>query len=346
MASSTFRIGITRDTLREDGSSIFDAGALKLFADPRFQWEFIPDNVKELTSAHAALYDAFCVLNPRVTAATVSGPARRLQIVARMGVGYDSIDVPACTANGVILTNTPDGVRRPVATSILLLVLALSHKLLIKDRITRTGRWAETTNHMGVGLTGKTLGSVGVGNIGGELFRLVAPLNMVHLAFDPYARPDDAAKLGVRLTDKDSLLRNSDVICINTPLTPETRGMISNREFSLMKATAYFINTARGPIVDEKALYTALVERRIAGAAIDVFEQEPVAPDNPILKLDNVLVTPHSICWTDEFFRGNAESAFRSVVAVAAGQRPTYVVNGDVLTHPDVHARLSAGGAL
>ena len=346
MESEKFRIGITRDTLRADGSSIFDKRALQLFDDLRFEWEFIADNVKELTAAHAAQYDALCVLNARVTAATVSGPDRRLQIVARMGVGYDSIDVPACTANGVILTNTPDGVRRPVATTILLLILALSHKLLIKDRITRAGRWAETTQHMGDGLTSKTVGSLGLGNIGSELFRLLAPLDMVHLACDPYVKAEDAAKLRVRLTDKDTVLRESDFVCINTPLTPETRRMVSDREFSLMKPSACFINTARGPIVDEKALCTALVERRIAGAALDVFEQEPVPVDHPLLKLDTVIVTPHSICWTDEFFRNNAESAFRSVVAVARSVAPTYVVNRDVLTHPDVQTRIGGGSAL
>ena len=346
MALENFRIGITRDTLREDGTSIFDARALQVFTDPQFEWEFIADNVKELTAAHAARYDALCVLNPRVTAATLSGPGRRLQIVARMGVGYDSIDVPACTANGVILTNTPDGVRRSVATSILLLILALSKKLIIKDTITRAGRWAETTAHMGDGLTGKTVGSLGIGNIGSELFRLLAPLDMVHMACDPYVEPEEAAKLRVRLTDKDTVLRESDFVCVNCPLTPETRRLVSDREFFLMKPTANFINTARGPIVDEKALYTALVEHRIAGAALDVFEQEPVALDNPILKLDNVIVTPHSICWTDEFFRNNAESAFRSVVAVANREVPKYVVNRDVLKHPDVQARLGASNAL
>jgi phosphoglycerate dehydrogenase-like enzyme len=336
----SFRVGITRDTLRADGTSLFDKRALQILDAAKLQWEFIADNVKELTAAHGAHYDALCVLNPRVPAAVVSGPDRRVKIVARMGVGYDSVDVKACTENGVVLTNTPDGVRRPVATSILTLMLALSHKLFTKDAITRSGRWAETTNHMGVGLTGKTIGSIGVGNIGGELFRVLAPLDMVHLAFDPYAKADDAAKLRVRLTDKDTVFRESDFVCVNTPLTPETRGFIGAREFSLMKPGAYFINTARGPIVDEKALYAVLSERRIAGAAVDVFEQEPVAQDNPLLRLDNVIVTPHSICWTDEFFRNNAESAFRSVVAVATGKTPTFVVNRDVLQHKDVQARL------
>lgn len=328
---SSFRIGITRDTLREDGTSIFDPRALEIFDREHLQWEFLQENVRELTAAHAAAYDALCVLNPRVTAATVSGPDRRVQIIARMGVGYDSIDVAACTTNGVILTNTPDGVRRPVATSILLLILALSHKLLTKDRITRAGRWAETTMHMGVGLSGKTVGSIGVGNIGSELFRLLAPLNLVHIAYDPYAKSEDAEKLRVRLTDKDTVLRESDFVCINTPLTPETRHMIGERELSLMKPTAYLINTARGPIVEERALHATLAGRRIAGAALDVFEQEPIGAAHPFVGLDDVILTPHSICWTDEFFRNNAESAFRSVVAVARGETPIFVVNRDVL---------------
>src|ERR1044071_297634 len=187
-----FRVGITRETLRADGTSIFDARALQIFDDAKLQWEFITENLKELTAAHGAQYDGLCVLNPKVPAAVVSGADKRVAIVARMGVGYDSVDVKACTANGVILTNTPDGVRRPVATSILALILALSHKLFTKDTLTRTGRWTETTNHMGVGLTGRTVGSIGIGNIGGELFRLLAPLDMSHLAFDPYAKADDA----------------------------------------------------------------------------------------------------------------------------------------------------------
>jgi phosphoglycerate dehydrogenase-like enzyme len=145
--------------------------------------------------------------------------------------------------------------------------------------------------------------------------------------------------------DKDTVLRESDFVCINTPLTPETRGMMGAREFGLMKPTAYFINTARGPIVDEEALIAALRDRRIAGAGLDVFAREPISIDNPLLAMDNVIVTPHSLCWTDELFRNNAESAFRSVVAVASGRTPTFVVNRDVLAHPEVQARLGSGAA-
>ena len=326
-----FTVGITRDTVRADGTPIFDPAALDIFTQAGLHAEFLADDVKEVTAAHAAQYDALCVFNPKVTAATLSGPDRRVKIIARMGVGYDSVDVAACTANGVMLTNTPDGVRRPVATTILLLILALSHKLMTKDAITRAGRWTETTRHMGVGLSGKTVGSLGVGNIGGEVYRLLAPLDMRHIAFDPYMKADVAAQLRVTLTDKDTVLRESDFVFINMPLTPETRGIVGARELALMKPTAYLINTSRGPIVQEKAMYAALAEHRIAGAALDVFEQEPIAPDNPLLTLENIIVTPHSICWTDEFFRNNAESAFRSVVAVSRGETPTFVVNRDVL---------------
>jgi len=140
------------------------------------------------------------------------------------------------------------------------------------------------------------------------------------------------------------VLRESDFVCINTPLTPETRGMMGDREFGLMKRTACFINTARGPVVDEAALIRALQQKTIAGAGLDVFAQEPVGADNPLLAMDNVIVTPHSLCWTDELFRNNAESAFRSIVAVATGRTPTFVVNRDVLTHPDVQSRLAPSG--
>ena len=338
--SSNFRVGITRDTLRSDGTSIFDKSALQILEAAQLPWEFLPDNVKELTAAHGATYDALCVLNPKVPAAVVAGPGQRVKIVARMGVGYDAVDVKACTENGVVVTNTPDGVRRPVATSILALMLALSHKLFTKDTLTRTGRWAETTNHMGVGLTGRTVGSIGVGNIGGEVYRLLAPLDMQHIAYDPYMKGDEAARLRLRLVDKETVFREADFVFVNTPLTAETRGFVAAREFSLMKPTAYFINTARGPIVDEPALQAALAEKRIAGAALDVFGTEPIAPDNPLLALDNVILTPHSICWTDEFFRNNAESAFRSVVAVASGKTPAFVVNRDVIAHDKVRARL------
>lgn len=345
MAEAVFRVGLTRDCLGLDGKPTFDPAALEPLARaPGVAFEFIDDYTPSITPQQAARYDAIVVQKPRVERASLAGPDRRLRVVARFGVGYDAVDVEACTEHGVMLTNTPDGVRRPVATIILLFILALAHKLFVKDRITRAGRWNERTNHMGEGLTGKTVGSIGVGSIAREAFRLLAPLGMVHIGHDPYARPADMEEIRLRLVDKDTLLRTADFVCINTPLTRETHRLVGAREIALMKPTAYLINTARGPIVDETALYAALSARRIAGAALDVFEQEPTPPDNPILRLDNVIVTPHSLCWTDECFRGIATSAIGSILAVARGEVPANVVNRAVLDHPEMRAFLAARG--
>jgi D-3-phosphoglycerate dehydrogenase len=230
-----------------------------------------------------------------------------------------------------VLTIAPDGVRRPVATSALTFVLMLAQKVLIKDRLTRAGRWSEKSDHIGTGLTGRTLGSIGIGNIGAELFRLAKPLEMAFIAHDPAVDPAFAAGLGIRLVDTDTLFRESDFLTVNCPLSEATRGLVSRRLIGLMKPTAYLINTARGPIVDERALYEALSSGSIAGAGLDVFEEEPPPPDNPILQLDNVIVTPHGICFTDECMRRLAESAFRSTLAVAAGRAPSHMVNPEAL---------------
>jgi D-3-phosphoglycerate dehydrogenase len=330
----TFRIGITPDVKQSDGTPIFGHSPYALLDDPRIEWEYLERGSNVLTPAQAARYDAVCAMIVQVTPASLARPDLRLKLIARFGVGYDTIDVPACTAAGVALTIAPDGVRRPVATAALTLVLALAQKLLVKDRITRAGRWDEKLDHIGTGLTGRTLGSIGIGNIGAELFRLARPLEMLHLAHDPAADPAVAAELGIRLVDLDTLLRESDFLTVNCPLNTHTRGLVDARRLALMKPTAYLVNTARGPIVDERALTRALVERRIAGAGLDVFEEEPTPRDNPLLALDNVIVTPHAICFTDECMRRLAESAFRAAVSVAHGRVPPYVVDPAALRHP------------
>ncbi len=324
---NTFRVGITADVLQSDGTPIFGSAPLSLLDQPGVEWEVMDNNSSEITPAHAARYDAICAMLTRVTPASLSGPGIRLKLIARFGVGYDTIDVPSCTSAGVWLTIAPDGVRRPVATSALTLILMLAQKVLIKDQLTRSGRWAEKLDHMGTGLTGRTLGSIGIGNIGAELFRLAKPLDMVAIAHDPAIDPVQAAAMGIRLVDMDTLFRESDFLTVNCPLNEHTRALVDARKLALMKPGAYLINTARGPIVDEKALYAALASGVIAGAGLDVFEQEPTPIDNPILQLDNVVVTPHAICFTDECLRSLAESAFRAVVDVAQGRMPPYLVN-------------------
>ena len=342
--SESFRVGLTRDFLGSDGKTpIFDPRAFEVLrAEKSLSFEYMNETVDEVTAEQAARYDAIVVLTPQVTARTLAGADRRLKLVARFGVGYDNVDTDACTSAGIVLTITPDGVRRPVATVILTFILTLAHKLFVKDRLTKTGRWNERTDHMGIGLTGKTVGSIGLGNIGREAFRLLRPLDMVHIACDPVARPEAASELGVRLVDLDTVLREADFVLVNCPLSPATRHLVGARELGLMKPTAFLINTARGPIVDEVALTKALAERRIAGAALDVFAAEPTPADNPLLRLDNVITTPHSLCWTDECFRRIAEDAFASVVAVARGAAPVNVVHRAVLDDSRVKQALAA----
>jgi phosphoglycerate dehydrogenase-like enzyme len=332
--ATSFRVGITRDFLKPDGTLGFGDIGLKRLGS--LTWEFLADSVGELRPEHVRDYDALLLLAPRVTAATLADPGR-LTLIARFGVGYDNVDVEACTRGDVLLTITPDGVRRPVASAALTLLLALSHKLLIKDRLTRRGRWSEKLDHMGMGLSRRVLGVIGLGNIGREIFRLAQPLQMQHLAHDPLV---PSAPPGVALVSLEDLLRRSDFVCICCALTPETRGLINAERLSLMKPTAYLINIARGPIVDQAALTAALRQRRIQGAGLDVFEREPIDPADPLLELDNVILSPHALCWTDECFRGNGESACESILQVASGRLPAHIVNRAVLDHPRFQQRL------
>jgi D-3-phosphoglycerate dehydrogenase len=214
------------------------------------------------------------------------------------------------------------------------LLLALAHQLLVKDRLTRTGRWAEKLDHMGTGLTGRTLGLVGLGNIGREIAALARPFGLHVLAADPYTAPAQAAAVGVELYALDDLLRRADFVCVCCALTPETYHLLDARRLALMRPSAFLVNVARGPIVDQRALAAALQERRLRGAGLDVFEREPIQPGDPLLALDNVILTPHAIAWTDECFAGNGRQACEAILAVAGGRLPAHIVNRAALAHP------------
>lgn len=334
-----FKVGITRDFMKPDGSSDLDNIVKPLFQDAGLEWEYIPENTSELIGEQIKEYDALLVLGAAITSHTFVD-ANKLSIIARFGVGYDKVDVEACTENGVLLTIAPDGVRRPVATSILTFVLSLSHQLLIKDRLTRAGLWEEKQDYMGMGLMGRTLGLVGMGNIGKETFKLAKPFGMNHITYDPFVNPNEADEVNAELVDLETLMSTADFICVCCPLTVDTRGLINEKYLNMMKPTAYLINTARGPIVDQKALTDVLVNRRIQGAGLDVFEFEPIDDDDPLLALDNVIVTPHSICWTDECFEGNGKSACQSIIKVASGELPQWIVNREVIDSPKLKMKL------
>ncbi|WP_020576535.1 2-hydroxyacid dehydrogenase [Actinopolymorpha alba] len=334
-----FRVGLTRDFLTPEGRIGWgDIGLDALDAADGVVWEFLDVDAEEVPASAVAAYDALLVLTPRISAATVA-KTERLSLVARFGVGYDNVDVDACTRAGILVTITPDGVRRPVAVSALTLLLALTHRVRDKDLLVRDGRWHDKLDYMGTGVTGRTLGFVGWGNIGQEVSRVCQPLRMRQLAADPYADTAAAASAGVEIVELNDLLAQADVVVITCALTPQTEGLINAERLARMKPTAFLVNVARGPIVDQAALTTVLTQRRIAGAALDVFETEPPRADDPLLRLDNVLLAPHAIAWTDELALGNGRSAVQAILDVAAGRVPGHPVNPRALDHPRLAAR-------
>jgi len=338
-----FRVGITSDILDARGEPAFGRGPLEaLDAAPGLQWEWLPRGLREITADHAAAFDALYVNSPKVPAAAVARSDLRLRLISRHGVGYDSVDVPAMTRAGVLVANTPDAVPRPVATMAIALLLALAHRLPAKDRMTRTGNWGERLEHMGVGLTGRTLGVVGAGRIGKELLRMAKVFDLGLLAADPYADERELAALGTRKLALAEIMAQSDFVVVTCLLNDETRRLVDARQIARMKPTAFLINVARGPVVEEKALYEALAARRIAGAGLDVFEEEPTPVDNPILRLDNVIVAPHALAWTDEMFDAIARAGIGAVLSVHAGLRPRYLVNPEALAHARLRALAAA----
>ncbi len=336
-----FRVGLTRDILDSRGEPAFGRRALAILdGAPDLDWEYLPEVVPEITADHAARYDALYVNIPRVPASAVARSDCRLRVVARHGVGYDSVDVPALSRAGIVVTNTPSSMPRPVATIAVTFVLALAGRLFLKDRLARSGRWHERMDHMGLGLTGRTLGVIGAGRIGKELLRMARAFDLRLLAADPYVNAIELGYLGARKVDLDTVMRESDFVVVCCLLNDETRHLVGVRAFAQMKPEAFFVNVARGPIVDESALIEALRASRIAGAALDVFEHEPVDADNPLLAMENVIVTPHSLCWTDECFHNMASTGLASIVDALAGRRPEFVVDPSVLDHPRVQAWL------
>jgi D-3-phosphoglycerate dehydrogenase len=249
-------------------------------------------------------------------------------VVARLGAGYDTVDVAACTERGILVTTAPSGVRRPMAAGGIAFLLALAHRLVEKDRRTREGIFDR--NCVGTGLTGLTLGVLGVGNIGRDVCGLAAPFDMRIVAHDKYAQP----LAGVELVELETLLRESDFVIVTLPLTDDTHHLLNAERLALMKPSAYVINIARGPIVDQAALAAALAAGGLAGAALDVFEEEPLPLDDPLLQLPNVIVAGHDIGLTQEMIRETSRSACESIIEVAHGRVPTTVINPEALAHP------------
>ncbi|CAM5299645.1 NAD(P)-dependent oxidoreductase [Streptomyces aurantiogriseus] len=344
-APGRFTVGVSRDFLDAEGHNVWGDIRLGELDAAGVDWQYLPRDCGELLAEDIDGLDAVLFAAPTVTARTFEGVSRPPLLLARFGVGYDTVDLDACTRHGVLVTITPDGARRPVATAALTLLLAVLHNVTAKDRLVREGRWSEKERWMGLGLTGRRVGLLGLGNTARDLVGLLRPFEVEVLAYDPYCPPQTAREFGVRLADTDAVMAEADAVIVMCTLTEETRHLVDARRLSLMKPSAVLLNVARGPIVDETALIDALRAGRIRGAGLDVFEAEPPGLDNPLLSMDNVVLSPHSLAWTDEMSAGNGGSAVRAVLDVATGRLPRFVVNRDVLGHPGLAERLGEPAA-
>jgi phosphoglycerate dehydrogenase-like enzyme len=282
----------------------------------------------------AALADIAGVLlsNQVFVDGSVYDAAPHLRVVSGFGVGYDRFDVEEATRRGIAICNTPDVVTVPVADFTMGLILALARRLFQNEAYPRSGAWARQERPPGFGLDlgGKTLGVVGFGRIGKEITRRAQAFGMRTVFNDLFEEPpEDAPRSPYR--PLDVLLREADIVTLHTDLNPTSYHLISAHELGLMKPTAYLINTSRGPVVDQPALVAALREGTIAGAALDVLEKEPPAPEEPLVTLPNVLVFPHIGTATRETRRAMLELAVHNLLAVLQGEPPPACLNPEVL---------------
>jgi phosphoglycerate dehydrogenase-like enzyme len=337
-----FRIGLDRGFFNADGTLAWgDIGISGLERSPDVAVEPLEHRYDELPPEVITAYDGFILGGTAVTRASFAAGAGRALAIVRAGVGYDRIDVRALTDNDVVLCTTPAASRHAVASATFAYVIALGKQMAAKDRIVRQNRWSERGAFAGNEILGKTLGVVGFGNTGSELARLVAPFRMRVLAYDPYLDADRVRGLGAESVSLDDLLRQADFVCVHAMLNERTRGLLGAREFALMKRSAYVINCARGPIIDEGALIQALQAGQIAGAGLDVFEEEPLAADSPLIAMENVMLSPHTMAHTLELSIWMGEINTSQLLAVASGLVPESVVNRDVADRPGFKARLA-----
>jgi phosphoglycerate dehydrogenase-like enzyme/2-keto-3-deoxy-L-rhamnonate aldolase RhmA len=337
--SKPFRVALSADFLDADGRPRYRDTGLDLFAGTAIVVRPFAEHRPEIGPGQLAGVNGVIVLTPRVTAASLAEAADLLAI-ARFGVGYDSVDVPACTAADVLLFVAAGAVDRSVAEATVTWMLALGHQVRIKDRLVREARWDERSRYMGSELRDRTLGVIGFGGIGRAVVRLLAGFGMnTPLVYDPFVPPAEVIAAGARPVSLDNLLAGADYVSTHCPLTDQTRNLIGARELDRMKPTAYLINTARGGIVDEAALEAALREGRIAGAALDCFAREPLTTPHALAAFDNVLLAPHAIAWTDELFRDIGRAVSRGMIDLSEGRVPRGVVNPEVLDRPTFQAK-------
>jgi glyoxylate reductase len=265
--------------------------------------------------------------------AEIMDKAPKLRIISNYAVGYDNIDVKSATQRGIMVTNTPGVLTETTADLAFALILTTARRIVEADKFTRSGKWKSWGPMLFLGrdVYGATLGIIGLGRIGQAVARRAKGFNMKVIYYSRKRKEDVERELGVEYRELRSLLREADIVSIHTPLTEETYHLIGEKELSLMKPTAILINTARGAVVDQKALYKALKEWRIFGAGLDVYEKEPIDADDPLMELDNVVLLPHIGSASVETRGRMARMAAENLLAGLRGEKPPNLVNPEVL---------------
>ena len=286
---------------------------------------------EEEIAAQAAEVDAIITRNKGFISEKVFEGATRLKCVARHGVGVDNIDVKAATRRGIPVCFAPGANTESVAEHAILLMLAVGKRTSYLDREVRKGRWWDLRTLQFLELKGMSLGLMGLGRIGSRVAELALAFGMEVYGYDPYVSPEEMKRRGVTPADRDEVLRSCDIISLHLPLLPESNRFLGAREFEMMKKGAILINTGRGGLVDEEALYGALKSGKLFGAGLDVTDPEPPSPKNPLYELDNVIFSPHTAAHSTTSMRNMALFAAEQVVKVLRGERPALIVNPEVL---------------
>ena len=332
--TSAFRVGLTGDFYK-DGEAVYpDFDLEPLQREPGIALATFDEHRDEIAPDQLAGLNGVVVLSPRVTQHSLT-QSDELLAISRFGVGYDSVDVAACTEHDVAVCITTGAVDCPVAEATLGWMFALSYRMRAKDRLFREARWDERGSNMGSGLHGKTVGIIGFGGIGRALLGMLAGLGMSPpLVYDLVLDPDTITKLGGEPVTLPDLMKRSDFVTVHCPFNEQTADLISAPELELMKPEAFVLNTARGGIINEDALFEALSAERIAGAALDCFVDEPVTEPHRFAQLENVILSSHNIAWTRELFRDIGAMASQNLIDLANGRRPKSVVNPEVFDRP------------
>ena len=329
MAADSRPLVVLAGPIHPDGKALLETEARVVVCDDETE--------AGLAKAAAEAQGILFRIQPRCTESLMA-TCKRLRVVGRHGVGLDTVDIPAATRLGVAVVHAPGSNSQAVAEHALMLMLACTKRTLAIDKATRAGDWSMkqlTGNTGNVELAGRTLGIVGVGNIGRRVAKFAGALGMRVLGYDKYVPDDEVLRRGAQpVKSLEALLPQVDVLTCHTPLTPETRHMINEKTLGLMKKGGIYINTSRGPVQEERALFEALTRGHLAAAGLDVFEEEPTPLDNPLLNLPNVVCSSHVAGVTLEANRQMAMQVSAEMLRVLRGERP------DVLVNPEVWGRL------